>query len=357
MYRVDARPTRIELEPTRAFSVNGEVIEFAWKHDENQVYAATADGELCRYDTQQKKKVWSSSMHSTGVSSLSLSANGALLASCGLDDHLYLYETESGTVLQDERLPAWGERARFSPDGAYLAVACGRQVRLFRCGTDSVELSEVFDSHASTVTDIAWDPGSQRIAATAYGAVSVWPIEYPVNVRRFEWKGSSLCVAWSPEARFLATGDQDATVHFWFVESGTDLQMYGYENKVRELSWDSSGRYLATGGGRVACIWDCEGKKGPENTRPLELMYHSEKVRALQFAHHDRIVATGDGLGMLAIWDPFDDIGPLEPVDRRMLPDAVSVLSFSPADRYLAVGCADGTVFLYQKCSAHLPST
>jgi WD40 repeat protein len=79
-----------------------------------------------------------------------------------------------------------------------------------------------------------------------------WPlfgVSQEAPQRRFEWKGSILRLAWSPNGRFVATGDQDSTVHFWFEEDRRDLQMSGYPTKVREL-WNAASRYLATGGGR-----------------------------------------------------------------------------------------------------------
>src|SRR5260221_14213499 len=46
------------------------------------------------------------------------------------------------------------------------------------------------------------------------------------------------------QPEYIATGDQDSTVHFWKVASGRDLMAQGYATKVRNLSWDSSSRYL-----------------------------------------------------------------------------------------------------------------
>jgi len=89
-----------------------------------------------------------------------------------------------------------------------------------------------------------------------------------------------LALAWSPNGQYLATGDQDSTVHFWMVKTGEDLMMSGYPTKVKELSWDSSSRYLATGGGTMPCVWDCSGE-GPANTMPQQFEAHTERVTVL----------------------------------------------------------------------------
>lgn len=42
-------------------------------------------------------------------------------------------------------------------------------------------------------------------------------------------------MAWSPDGRYLSHGNQDATVHFWIVATGRELQMTGYPSKVAQL--------------------------------------------------------------------------------------------------------------------------
>ena len=70
-----------------------------------------------------------------------------------------------------------------------------------------------------------------------------------------------------PTGRFIATGNQDSTVHLWITETGKDLHMSGYSTKVRELSWHANSRFLATGGGPAVVVWDFSGK-GPAVVNP-----------------------------------------------------------------------------------------
>jgi hypothetical protein len=56
------------------------------------------------------------------------------------------------------------------------------------------------------------------------------------------WKGSILSMAWSPNARYLAAGTQEATVNFWKLpyRVGEELNMTGYANKIKELALGSN---------------------------------------------------------------------------------------------------------------------
>jgi WD40 repeat protein len=154
------------------------------------------------------------------------------------------------------------------------------------------------------------------------------------------WKGSTLVVAWSPDGRYIATGDQDATVHFWVVKSGEDLQMWGYPTKVRELSWDGASRYLATGGGPAVTVWDCSGK-GPAGTTPLSLEAHEDYVSALAFQGAGPLLASGGEDGIVALWRPGASKMPRA---LENLGAAVSGLAWSPDDRAVAAGGEDGGV-------------
>lgn len=97
-------------------------------------------------------------------------------------------------------------------------------------------------------------------------------------------------VAWSPNGERLATGDQDASVHFWLVKKGTDLMMSGYPRKVRELAWDRTGSWLATGGGFQIIVWDCS--ISPEGTEPLVLEHHEVPLCKLAYQRRGNLLAS-----------------------------------------------------------------
>ena len=109
-------------------------------------------------------------------------------------------------------------------------------------------------------------------------------------------------LAWQPQARYLAVGNQDATVLFVVVESGDTLQMWGFPTKVRSLAWSSDGRWLATGGGDAAIVWPFDGKDGPMGKAPLLRAERKGSV-ATRVAFHPRddVLAVGFGDGTVTL--------------------------------------------------------
>jgi WD40 repeat protein len=169
-----------------------------------------------------------------------------------------------------------------------------------------------------------------------------WSSDRTRPVRKFMYKGSLLATSWSPNSRFVAAGNQDSTIHIWIVESGKDLCMSGYPTKIRELSWHSSSRFLATGGGSSVVVWDFAGK-GPAGSSPISLEHHQRFLTQLAYQNSGEILASGCEDGLLALWHPTAKV-PLLTSLRLCAP--VAQLAWSPDDRTLAVGAADGSVIV-----------
>jgi WD40 repeat protein len=167
-------------------------------------------------------------------------------------------------------------------------------------------------------------------------------------LKAYERRGAPISLAWSPDGKVFAHGNQEATINFWYAESAEHLQMSGYANKVRELSWDPTGRYLATGGGSAVCIWDCGGK-GPEGSTPQMLQDNdsSRPISALTFQHRGFLIISGTMDGKLNLWQPANKKSP--GVGSDQLDDVeVSAAVWSPDDKQLIAGTGSGRVALYR---------
>ena len=126
--------------------------------------------------------------HSFGATALAWRPGTATLASAGQDGKVRLWDVARGVeVAALAAGAAWVERLAWSPDGAWLATAAGRKLRLW--GPDGVLVRE-YPAHASTVADIAWlnptrlpavDPTGPMLVAAAYGGLTLWSPESAVE--------------------------------------------------------------------------------------------------------------------------------------------------------------------------------
>ena len=176
-------------------------------------------------------------------------------------------------------------------------------------------------------------------------SAAVYDPAQPAAVRKYEWKGSALRLAWAPNGGLLAHGNQDASVHFWYAESGKELHMSGYPSKVRELSWDFTSRFLATGGGDAVCVWDCGGK-GPEGSKPNMLTGHGGTVSAVAWQRRGFLLASGDTAGRVLAWQPANRTPLLG--GATFADTEITAVAWSPDDKLLAAGSAVGTVGVFK---------
>jgi WD40 repeat protein len=317
------------------------VNDLVWSSDGRSVAAAVVSGPISILDAATGEVKTSLSGHGFGTTSLSWNNRG-ILASAGQDGKVRLWNVGTGESKELDGGNQWIEKVAWSPDGKHLVSSAAKKIRLWK---RSGELLWESEDHQSTVSDVAWKPGSSRDFATAaYGGVSLWKPGSSKPARKFEWQGSTLKISWSPNGKYIATGDQDSTVHFWIVTHGMDLQMFGYATKVRELAWDANSRYLATGGAESVTVWDCGGK-GPEGSKPLTLEAHTEFVSALAYQRRGTRLLSGGNDGLAALWEPGRTESPLA---VSTLGSAVSALAFSPDDRRAVVGCEDGSVWMME---------
>lgn len=319
------------------------VAALAWSQDDRLTATAAVSGPVVVLTADSGAVRHALPGHWFGATSVGW-VDAGTVASAGQDGRVRLWDAATG--VERAALDAgarWVERLAVSPCGGSLAAAAGRMVRLWdRTGG----LLRDYPDHASTVTDVVWRPGGTEFTSSAYGGANIWSPDANEVVRRLAWKGSVLRLAWSPDGEYLATGDQDSTVHFWVADTGEDLQMFGYPMKVRELAWDAGSRFVATGGGPQVTVWDCSGA-GPEGTMPLCLKGHdgTATVSALAFQRAGALLASGGSDGKVLLWRPVE--GTRRQVETRLDAGVTQVL-WSGDDSRLVVGTKAGEVIMYR---------
>jgi WD40 repeat protein len=169
----------------------------------------------------------------------------------------------------------------------------------------------------------------------------LWDADDFVAQKEFAYANGIHALVWSPDSKWLVSGNQDPSVHLWKPEQDIELHMSGYETKVKHLSFDRTSRWLATGGGRDACIWDCSGE-GPEGRDPA-MLPHDATVSAVNFQHTHGLLATASADGVVRVWSP-ERKQPLRATVKMPVP--ATKLAWSPDDRLLAIGTEKGAVYV-----------
>lgn len=341
-----ATPSGAELAVLWEQSLDDHVIDLRYSPDGSLLAAAAIGGPISVFDASSGEVKALLPGHDGGTFALSWRADSRMLASGGQDGKLRIWDLAvAAPPIVCDAESAWVEKVAYSDTGDFVASAAGRKLRLWNSAGD---LLQTYPDHPSTIADVQWQPGQPLLTSASYGRVATFRTDSHQPLKEFGWKGSILTLAWSPDGNYIATGNQDASVHFWYRKTGKDLEMSGYPVKVRELAWDSSSRYLATGGSAIVIVWDCSGK-GPAGTKPIELDGHELPLTTLAYRPAGTFLVSGCRGGRVVLWNPAKS---RKQIRASQLAGEVTAARWAPDGRNFAASSSRGTVRVFRPAAA-----
>jgi len=331
----------MQLTKHWAGQLDDYVIDLAWSLDGASLAAASAAGPLTLFGALDGLRRCELPGHDGGSNAIAWKPGSAILASGGQDGAVKLCDAAAGQHAATVPMgPAWVEHLAWRLGGAdpILAASAGRK---FAFINPDATVRRAFQDAPKTISALAWHPLGGCAAVAYFGGVCLWGADDGAAQREFAYGNGIHALAWSPDGRWLVSGNQDPSVHLWMPGSDVELQMSGYEGKVRHLSFDPGSRWLATSGSQDACVWDCSGA-GPEGREPL-MLAHEAPVCGVAFQRAHGLLASASQDGALMLWSP-ERRQPLRATAR--MPAAAACLAWSHDDSLLAIGTEKAMVYV-----------
>lgn len=328
----------MQLTKHWAGQLDDYVIDLAWSPDGTALAAASAAGPVTLFAATDGAARHTLPGHDDGTNALAWSTGGAgILATGGQDGLVKFWDATAGQHTASANLGGtWVEHLGWR-DGTLFAAAGRKLVALRTDGT----VAHTFKDAPKSISGLAVQPAGGCVAVSYFGGVCLWDTDDFVVQKEFPYNNGIQALVWSPDNKWLVSGNQDPSVHLWIPETDIELQMSGYEGKVKHLSFDHASRWLATSGGRDACLWDCSGA-GPEGREPT-MLPHDAPVCAVAFQHTHGLLATASQDGVVQLWSP-ERKQPLRATVKMPVP--ATKLAWSPDDRLLAIGSEKGVVYV-----------
>ncbi|MFI5454569.1 MAG: protein kinase [Isosphaerales bacterium] len=334
----------------------------AFSPDGRQLASACGGGTVKIWNASDGKEVLTLREPMVDVTGVAFNPDGRQLAVGSLDGGIRvwdasLWRTQSITPQKPVftlRNPSSVLSLAFSPDGRRLAAGFeDHDVRLW----DTTTQREVLPlrGHAGAVLGLAFSPDGWRIAsASADQTVKIWDATedrrtLPLRDRRTGFSGT-WSIAFSPDGRRLASAGQDKAVRIWDTTNAGVLQtLRGHTDDVFSVAFSADGRWLASAGAdRTVQIWDVATGAPLRTLRGLE-----SPIASVAFAPNGRWLACGSGgsttAGGVELWDlttaekVITLTGRSGPSERR----GYMGIAFSPDSRWLAAGCDDGAITVW----------
>jgi len=252
--------------------------------------------------------------------------------------------------------------SRFSTKGN-LVLAAGLatgEIKIWDMATG--KLSLLLQDHTDQITSLKFAPGASFILASASKdfTVKLWDMLDDGNMFRSLAPKEAIRaikpsqVAFSPDAKRLASVGDGKLVHVWELENYTvEKTLQGHQNDVTGCLFSADGKFLYTSSfdTRVIC-WNVDTG---EIVRKFEHMHppptaifaagtNEHEVLGLDLKQSRLATLCNDGF--LRVWDLTKKDS--EPVTRvEIVPDG-HTLAFSEDEKCVAVGCQGGFLQFYE---------
>ena len=285
--------------------------------------------------------------HSNGVTSVSYSPDGKMLASGSLDNKIKLWSVAEGKLQKTLEGDSGGVLSVcFNNDGKILASGnTDNTIKLWTVADRKMLKS--LEGHSGSVNAVCFSPDGKILASGGDdSAIRLWSVPDGNLFKVLPGHAAEVqSICFSPDGKTLASGSKDTSVKIWSIPEGVILKTLDNNDnpslsEVSSVCFSPDGKILVSGSGSSIILWSL-----PEGKLLRTLLAHNDIVNSVRVSPEGKILASGSIDHTIKLWSIPD--GKIMKTLEGHTDDVCSVC-FNPTDNMLASGSSDKTIKLWQ---------
>jgi WD40 repeat protein len=288
--------------------------------------------DLLRYPTEFKK-------YAEPVNSIAFSDDGHWLALGANGGNLYLIDRTNRLPVYKWREPDTGaiSAVAFSPDSRYVAAGTvSSRVYIHEIGIDTPKATT---SVGAKVIAIAFGRGGRRLAiASDDGVEEIRDLTremQPLHLGALHHSHPLIAATFGPEGHLLVTADPQGMPHVIDIEEHRELPDVLYQTPARAVSMSSDGQWIAIADNNsITRVFDAQ------SGREVAHIVQNPKatIDAIAFNNDCRQIAIGSSDGTVRVYEWREN----REIARLRSVEAVKTLAFDPAGAQIVIAGVTG---------------
>ncbi|MGB1204995.1 MAG: hypothetical protein ACPG5B_05075 [Chitinophagales bacterium] len=293
---------------------------------------------------RKKKKIEEIPSHTNRITSLNFSPNGELLASASWDKTAKVW-TKTGNLKATLPHKNIVYSAEFSPNGKYIVTAAAdKTVRIW---SSAGKFITALNGHTEPVFSATFSAdGNYILSAGMDNTVKKWHISsYPMNFVLSKNGINDAC--FSPDGKkYVTASSQNNYATIWNDKGKQLVSLKGNEKntKILGVSYSKDGKYIAgvSDDGKLL-LWKKQADYLDWVLRKT-LVLSRKPLQDVVFSPNSKYVAATSSDGRIGVWNMRNLQKEWESSKMEI---GINAIDFSPNCQQIAIGTADGMVFLY----------
>lgn len=264
------------------------------------VSASLVDSAVRTWDVQTAATRPVLAKHEQSILSGFLSPDQKTLMTASADQSVRRWDAQSGELLSMFQFDRIVQSITFNGIGGVAVALHDGSIQIR--DSVSLEVRKTWRASETHLYSIRFSPDGSRVATAGIDQVArVWDVSTGELIQSFDDAKEGLTrVGFSSDGRLVAAGGQNGTLHIWNVETGRRVQtLRGHTATARNFLFiDHGKRIISCSDDQTLRLWNLA-----DGSCEAILRGHTAGIWSLDLDRDERLLASVDSLGEVAIWD------------------------------------------------------